>query len=124
MMNVVLPSVVMLSVVAPNSEPLLNQTGNWYIIIVYTGYQVNTIASPRACCVTINYYRNKIGLTVIRILFVFKYAVGLGVFISRPLCIVSYPKISLIHPSRNFFALSLFCVLMHVCMAKSERLNV
>jgi len=36
---------------------------------------------------------------------------------------VSYPKLSMTHPSRNFFVLSVLCVLMHVCKAKSTGLR-
>ncbi len=35
---------------------------------------------------------------------------------------VSYPMLRMTYLSRNFFVLSLFCVLMHVCKAKSAGL--
>jgi hypothetical protein len=36
---------------------------------------------------------------------------------------VSYPMLRMTHPSRNLFVLSLFCVFMHVCKAKSAGLE-
>jgi hypothetical protein len=35
---------------------------------------------------------------------------------------VVYPRFATTHPSRNFFALSLFCIFMPVCMVKGEGL--